>query len=53
MNRAAQALGRLGGKKKSETKAAAARRNGRLGGRPKKKTPSARAACRAGDRPAA
>lgn len=38
MNRAAQQLGRLGGKKTSEAKAAAARANGNLGGRPKKTT---------------
>lgn len=38
MNRAAQALGRLGGRKTSEAKAAAARENGKRGGRPKKKT---------------
>lgn len=37
MNRAAQALGRLGGKAQSEAKAAAARSNGAKGGRPKKK----------------
>ena len=40
MNRAAQQLGRLGGKKTSEAKAIAARANGKLGGRPKK-TPKA------------
>jgi hypothetical protein len=38
MNRAAQSLGRLGGRKTSEVKAAAARANGKRGGRPKKKT---------------
>jgi len=32
----AVALGRLGGKKKSEAKAAAVRENGKKGGRPKK-----------------
>jgi hypothetical protein len=36
MNKAAQQLGRLGGKKTSEAKSAAARENGKLGGRPKK-----------------
>lgn len=43
MNKAAQALGRLGGKSTSEAKAAASRENGKLGaehgkkgGRPKK-----------------
>jgi len=36
MNKAAQQLGRLGGKATSEAKAAAARANGKLGGRPKK-----------------
>lgn len=36
MNRAAQQLGRLGGKSTSEAKAAASRENGKLGGRPKK-----------------
>lgn len=35
MNKHAQALGRLGGKVKSEKKAIAARLNGKLGGRPK------------------
>jgi len=35
-NPAAVALGRLGGKKKSELKAAAVRENGRKGGRPRK-----------------
>lgn len=34
---AAAALGRLGGRKKSKAKAAAARRNGKKGGRPKGK----------------
>lgn len=34
-NRAAVALGRLGGRVKSEAKAVAARRNGRRGGRPR------------------
>ena len=38
MNRAAQELGRLGGRKTSEAKASAARENGKRGGRPKKKT---------------
>mgnify|MGYP000876716032 FL=1 len=38
MNHAAQELGRLGGRKTSEAKAAAARENGKRGGRPKKKT---------------
>jgi hypothetical protein len=37
MNKAAQKLGRLGGKKTSEAKAAAARENGAKGGRPKTK----------------
>lgn len=32
----AKALGKLGGKVKSEAKAAAARKNGKLGGRPRK-----------------
>ncbi len=32
----AAALGKLGGKSKSNKKAAAARRNGKLGGRPRK-----------------
>jgi len=36
-NPAAVALGALGGKVKSQAKAAACRRNGRLGGRPKKR----------------
>lgn len=36
MNKAAQALGRLGGKATSETKAAAVRENGKKGGRPVK-----------------
>jgi len=40
MNRAAQQLGRLGGKKTSEAKAAAAKANGAKGGRPRK-TPKA------------
>jgi hypothetical protein len=35
-NPAAVALGRLGGRIRSEAKAAAARRNGRRGGRPPK-----------------
>lgn len=35
MNKAAQQLGRLGGKKTSEAKAAAARENGKKGGPPK------------------
>lgn len=39
MNRAAQALGRLGGKAKSAAKAAASKSNGKLGGRPKKTKP--------------
>ena len=42
MNRAAQQLGRLGGKKTSEAKAAAAKANGAKGGRPRK-TPKAKA----------
>jgi hypothetical protein len=37
-NPAAVALGRLGGRIRSEAKAAAARRNGRRGGRPPKQT---------------
>jgi len=40
MNRAAQQLGRLGGRKTSEAKAAAAKANGAKGGRPRK-TPKA------------
>jgi hypothetical protein len=40
MNKAAQKLGRLGGKKTSEAKAAAAKANGAKGGRPRK-TPKA------------
>lgn len=35
-NKAAQSLGRLGGKATSEAKAEAARKNGKKGGRPKK-----------------
>jgi hypothetical protein len=35
MNPHAKALGKLGGKVKSEAKAAAARENGKKGGRPK------------------
>ena len=41
MNRAAQALGRLGGKVRSAAKAAAAKANGKLGGRPRTKNPAA------------
>lgn len=37
-NKAAAALGRLGGKAKTDAKAEAARANGRNGGRPKKKS---------------
>lgn len=37
VNRAAQALGRKGGKAKSKAKAEASRKNGKKGGRPKKK----------------
>ena len=37
MNRAAQALGRLGGKSKSAAKSAAAKSNAKLGGWPKGK----------------
>lgn len=37
MNRAAQQLGRIGGKAKSAAKSAAAKENGKRGGRPKKK----------------
>ena len=37
MNKHAAALGRLGGKAKSEAKAAASRANGRKGGRPRNK----------------
>jgi hypothetical protein len=40
MNNAAQQLGRLGGRKTSEAKAAAAKANGAKGGRPRK-TPNA------------
>lgn len=40
MNKAAQQLGRLGGRKTSEAKAAAAKANGAKGGRPRK-TPKA------------
>ena len=40
MNKHAQQLGRLGGKKTSEAKAAAAKANGAKGGRPRK-TPKA------------
>jgi hypothetical protein len=36
-NKAAQQLGRLGGKKTSEAKKAASKENGKKGGRPKKK----------------
>lgn len=36
MNKVAQKLGRLGGKKTSEAKAAAAKANGAKGGRPRK-----------------
>ena len=36
MNKAAQQLGRLGGRVKSKAKSTAARKNGKLGGRPKK-----------------
>lgn len=38
-NKAAVALGRLGGKAKSAAKAEAARENGKKGGRPRKKPP--------------
>jgi hypothetical protein len=38
---AAKALGRLGGRVKSEAKDSAARANGARGGRPRKKNPSA------------
>ncbi len=40
-NPAAQALGALGGLKRSKAKAAAAKRNGKKGGRPKKEKPDA------------
>lgn len=40
-NPAAVALGRLGGRVKSDRKAEAARLNGKRGGRPKKATPAA------------
>lgn len=36
MNKHAQALGRLGGKAKTEKKAIASKENGRKGGRPRK-----------------
>lgn len=36
MNKAAQQLGRRGGRVKSEAKAAAVRENGKKGGRPRK-----------------
>lgn len=39
-NPAAVALGRLGGRVKSDRKAAAARLNGKRGGRPKKTAPA-------------
>jgi len=39
MNKHAQKLGKLGGKKTSEAKATAARKNGAKGGRPKKIKP--------------
>lgn len=39
-NKAAQALGRLGGLATSEAKAKAVRENGKLGGRPKKTPPT-------------
>ena len=39
-NPAAVALGRLGGRVKSDRKAAAARLNGKRGGRPKKTSPA-------------
>lgn len=35
----AVALGKLGGKSKSEAKQIASRKNGKMGGRPKKKRP--------------
>jgi hypothetical protein len=38
-NQAAQQLGRLGGLKTSDAKAAAAKANGKKGGRPKKQKP--------------
>lgn len=40
MNKAAQQLGRRGGRATSEAKAAAARANGAKGGRPKKTPPT-------------
>jgi hypothetical protein len=43
MNKAAQALGRLGGQSKSAAKGEASKRNGKLGGRPKKPKPPVRA----------
>lgn len=43
-NPAAQALGRLGGKAKSEAKTEAVRANGAKGGRPKGKTPAQKSA---------
>jgi hypothetical protein len=43
IHQAAVALGRLGGRAKSEAKAAAVRENGRKGGRPRKVKPAAEA----------
>ena len=40
-HKAAAALGRRGGRAKSERKTAASRRNGKLGGRPRKSSPAA------------
>jgi hypothetical protein len=41
-NKAAQSLGRLGGRAKSKAKKSAVRENGKLGGRPKKPKRAAR-----------
>lgn len=41
MNKAAQALGKMGGSTKSKRKAKSSRKNGKKGGRPKKPKPKA------------